>query len=218
MMEMTIIIGLAFLILIIFSLAKGGTSTNHPSSVKTDEWSLKLLKSLEWKRFEDVVAEYFWLRGYKAETSNLGKDGGVDVIVYGKESGQIVSVVQCKAWGNAKVGVKQVRELLGAVVAHKAKQGIFITTSEFTIDAMEFGKENEIVLISGIGFLKEINDLDISSTNKLLKKATQGKYWIPTCPQCGIKMVERTNSHNGDVFWGCSRFPTCKRILNVRNN
>jgi len=215
-MEIIIFAGLVFLILIIFSLAKKGTSTNHPSSTKTDEWSLELLKSLEWKRFEDVVAEYFRLRGYKAETTSLGKDGGVDVIVYGKESGQAVSVVQCKAWGKAKVGVKEVREFLGAVVAHKVKQGIFITTSEFTGDATEFGKEHEIVLINGAGFLKEICDLDISLTNKLLKIATQGEYWIPTCPQCGIKMMERTNSSNGNKFWGCPRYPKCRGKLSIR--
>lgn len=193
-------------------------SAINPPSIKTDIWSLELLRSIEWKRFEDIVAEYFILRGYKAETTNLGKDGGVDVIVYGKETREPVSVVQCKAWGNRKVTLKEVRELLGAVVDHKVKQGIFITTSDFTADANEFGKQHNIVLINGTGFIKEIKSLESAAADKLLRIATEGDYWVPSCPQCGEKMVERQNHLFRNYFWGCSRFPRCKGKLSMRTS
>ena len=67
------------------------------------------IKKLEWKHFEETVAEYFKLRGYVAETTNLGKDEEIDVIVYGKESNQIVSVVQCKTWNSYKAKLREVR-------------------------------------------------------------------------------------------------------------
>lgn len=182
---------------------------------KSDSWSLELLKELEWKRFEEVVAEYFRLRGYKSEITALGKDGGIDVIVHGKESGQPISVVQCKAWNTYRVKLREVRELLGAVVAHKVTQGIFITTSVFTNDALTFGQEHGLVLIDG-GVLKEIEKLGEGDARKLLDKATTGEYWIPSCPKCGVKMTVRSNRKNNSKFWACTRFPRCWGTLSMQ--
>lgn len=33
---------------------------------------------------------------------------------------------------------------------------------------------------------------------------------IPTCPVCGAKMYLRKNTNNNKVFWGCSKYPSCK--------
>jgi len=192
-------------------------SQNEIRQAKIPEtWSPELLKQLEWKRFEEVVAEYFRLRGYKAKTTKLGKDGGVDVIVYGKESGDPVSVVQCKAWNSYRVKLKEVRELLGAVHAHNVQQGIFLTTSTFTDDAIEFGKQNNLVLIDGMTFLKEINNLNPDTQKKLLAFAVQGEYWRPSCPKCGLKMVERPNRRDHSKFWGCPSYPRCWGKLTMR--
>ena len=35
----------------------------------------------------------------------------------------------------------------------------------------------------------------------------------PMCPECGRKMVLRTNKGNGSNFYGCSLFPKCKKTL-----
>ena len=45
-------------------------------------WSVDLLNELEWKRFEEVVSEYYRLLGYRSEVTRMGADGGVDVILY----------------------------------------------------------------------------------------------------------------------------------------
>jgi len=40
----------------------------------------------------------------------------------------------------------------------------------------------------------------------------------PTCPRCGSAMVLRVakqGANKGGQFWGCSRYPHCKGILNV---
>lgn len=31
----------------------------------------------------------------------------------------------------------------------------------------------------------------------------------PHCPECGARMVLRTNKASGDRFWGCSLYPEC---------
>ena len=30
------------------------------------------------------------------------------------------------------------------------------------------------------------------------------------CPDCGSRMISRKNSKNGDMFWGCSKYPKCR--------
>ena len=40
----------------------------------------------------------------------------------------------------------------------------------------------------------------------------------PACPQCGAEMVKRTAKtgvNKGKVFWGCSRYPRCRGIMNL---
>ena len=73
------------------------------------DWSLELLGNLEWKRFEDVVANYFTRQGYRAETTRIGADGGVDVYLYRDPDSAPVAVVQCKAWNVYDVGAEQYR-------------------------------------------------------------------------------------------------------------
>ena len=141
------------------------------------------------------------------------------MIVYDKESQQPERVVQCKAWNVYHVKLKEVRELLGAVVAHKVKQGIFITTATYTDGADKFAKENDMVLIDGKTFLNKIIELGEEPAKKLLEKATSGKYWIPSCPKCGVKMVERRNKINRNKFWGCPRYPAgCRGKLAMQNS
>jgi very-short-patch-repair endonuclease len=44
---------------------------------------------------------------------------------------------------------------------------------------------------------------------------------IPNCPKCGSMMVQRMagkGSHKGKVFYGCSKYPLCKSIVNIPEN
>jgi restriction system protein len=61
-----------------------------------------------------------------------------------------VIYIQAKRWGNV-VGRPEIQKFAGALLGQKAKKGIFITTSWFTSEAIEFAKgiENKIVLIDG---------------------------------------------------------------------
>lgn len=180
------------------------------------DWSRELLSSLEWKRFEEVVAAYVRALGHKARTTRIGPDGGVDVEVLDPATGKVGSVIQCKAWDAYRVGIKPVRELLGVMAAAKVTEGGFFTTGVFTEEARTFGEENGIDLVDGAEFIRRLGKLPPETADELFTLATEGDYTTPTCPSCDIKMVLRTagkGRNEGSEFWGCRNYPRCKRTL-----
>ena len=36
---------------------------------------------------------------------------------------------------------------------------------------------------------------------------------VPICPTCRSRMVERQGKDSGQLFWGCSRYPKCRKTL-----
>ncbi len=84
----------------------------------------------------------------------LGKSGdeGIDGTIKEDKLGLDIIYIQAKRWqpGNV-VGRPEIHKFVGALAGQGAKKGIFITTSTFTKDALEFVPRNEtkIVLIDG---------------------------------------------------------------------
>jgi restriction system protein len=182
-------------------------------------WTIELLRELEWKRFEDVVAAYSRELGYEAKTTRIGADGGVDVQLFSNGQPHPVMIVQCKAWDAYKVGVKPVRELFGVMAADKVGNGAFFTTGEFTAEAEQWARGKNLDLVNGREFLSRILQLVPAARQKLLDEATEGDFATPTCPSCGVKMVvrtARTGSNSGSDFWGCPNFAKgCKRTFKI---
>ncbi|CAL60248.1 Putative restriction endonuclease [Herminiimonas arsenicoxydans] len=173
-------------------------------------WSIESLRSLEWKRFELLCAQYYEAAGFKAVTIAAGADGGIDVKLFKIDPNLPIAIVQCKAWRKA-VGVKEVRELLGVMAHEKVARGIFITNGSYTPDALAFGASNPIQLLDGQAFLGKIIDLDATAQDKLIAFAFDGDYRTPTCASCGIKLVKRK------TFWGCTNFPRCRTTIYFKN-
>lgn len=188
------------------------TSTEKPSTVQPEEWSLQLLRMLEWKRFEEVATAYYRMKGYDAEATCTGADGGVDIVIKTKQDSTPFCIVQCKAFHTRQVGVKPVRELLGVMSARDIKLGVFMTTSEFTGEARELASANNIKLINGREFLDEIQKLAPDDRKNLLLLATEGDFTTPTCVSCNVKMTWRDGGAY-KPFWGCVNYPRCKNKL-----
>lgn len=182
-------------------------------SPKPKEWSLDVISSLEWRRFETLCADYLSLIGLIPKETRIGADGGVDIWVYKEGIEKPVGIVQCKAWSTYNVGVKPVRELFGVMAAEGVVSGKFITSGSFTSEAIAFAQGKKLSLISGDKFLASIRKLSAESQKYLLDKALEGDYTTPTCPQCGVRMVVRKGKNSDREFWGCPKYPGCKATL-----
>ena len=183
---------------------------------KIPGWSLEVLTSLEWKRFETVCTEYLKAIGHDAQETRIGADGGVDIVVHGNGQEKPIAVVQCKAWNTYKVGVKPIRELFGLMAAEHVTNGMFITSGDFTSEALSFAEGKRLRLINGDKLLKAIKKLPEEKQSQLLSIALEGNYTTPTCPRCGIKMTIRTSRKGTDIarkFWGCVNYPRCRSTL-----
>jgi len=99
---------------------------------------LEQLRSIDWFQFEELVALVYQKLGY-AVTRRGGEnpDGGIDLIV--EKDGQRAAV-QCKQWKTWNVGVRNVREFLGAMTHGQIEQGVFITLRGYTREAKQLAE------------------------------------------------------------------------------
>jgi len=173
---------------------------------------LDSLRALSWQDFERLVGEAYRRRGYTIEEiGGSAPDGGVDLMLY---SGGGKTVVQCKRWRTAQIGVSLVRELHGVVVAEKAARGIFVTTGTFTPDAVAFARDKPLELVDGQALAKLVEGVRTSKPSP----ATVHESATPSCPKCGGEMIRRVakrGANAGSAFWGCRRYPGCTGSRNA---
>jgi hypothetical protein len=101
-----------------------------------------LLKTLEWRTFEKLLARILADLGYEIELQGGTKDGGVDIFALKRDSifGSHRYLLQAKRWSHA-VGVEPVRELLFLHGHHRMTRSCLATTSRFTSGAWELARD-----------------------------------------------------------------------------
>lgn len=87
------------------------------------------------RKFEEFVANLFGKMGYTTELGKYAGDYGADIIA---RKGDDVVLVQVKRYrkGN-NVGAPDVQKALGAMWKFNANKAVFVTSSDFTIQAEE---------------------------------------------------------------------------------
>lgn len=106
--------------------------------------------------FERVVVELLLKMGYGGTREDAGQvvgksgDGGIDGIINEDRLGLDVIYIQAKRW-EGDVGRPEIQKFVGALAGHKAKKGVFITTSGYTKEARTYAAQvdSKIVLIDG---------------------------------------------------------------------
>lgn len=108
--------------------------------------------------FERLVIDLLVTMGYGGSVSDAGRavgksgDEGIDGIIKEDKLGLDIIYIQAKRWKpGTVVGRPEIQKFVGALAGQGAKKGIFITTSQFTKEAVDYNPKNEtkIVLIDG---------------------------------------------------------------------
>jgi restriction system protein len=115
---------------------------------------LDLLSQVSPEYFETIVLDVLHKMGYgtsRADLLRVGRsgDGGIDGVISLDRLGLEKVYVQAKRWQGA-VGRPDVQAFYGALAGRRANKGVFITTSSFSPQAVEFaGSVERIVLVDG---------------------------------------------------------------------
>ena len=117
---------------------------------------LSKLKSIHPSFFEKIVVELLVKMGYGGSIAEAGKatrytnDEGIDGIIKEDKLGLDVIYIQAKRW-EGTVSRPEIQKFVGALAGQRAKKGVFITTSDFSKEAMTYASQmdTKIVLIDG---------------------------------------------------------------------
>lgn len=118
--------------------------------------------------FERLVVELLVRMGYGGTLRDAGQavgrsgDGGIDGIIKEDRLGLDVIYIQAKRW-DSTVGRPEIQKFAGALQGHRARKGVFITTSSFSADALDFASrlDSKIVLIDGAALAKHMIDHNV---------------------------------------------------------
>ncbi len=101
----------------------------------------ELLKTLDWRIFERLLADILDTCGYVVELQRGTKDGGVDILALRSDQfGEHRYILQAKRWTN-RVGVEPIRQLLFLHDHHRATKSCLATTSVFTDGAWDLASQ-----------------------------------------------------------------------------
>ncbi len=121
--------------------------------------------------------------------------------------------VQCKHWRRQDVGVRQVREFVGALKDNGVGAGMLVTLNGFTQEAKELAGRNGVTLFDEKELLSLLASLDLDYDGELQTHLNNPE---KRCPKCEARMVLRTAGKGlnvGERFWGCSAYPRCRFTL-----
>jgi len=133
------------------------------------------LKNVSPSFFETIVLDVLHKIGYGANRNDLQRvggsgDGGIDGIISLDKLGLEKVYVQAKRW-QSTVGRPDIQSFYGALAGQRATKGVFITTSSYTAQAVDFVKsvDQRIVLIDGAQLAELMIDCEVGVTSLLVK-------------------------------------------------
>jgi len=169
---------------------------------------IQQLRELDWFQFEKLVALLYHKRGYTVtRRGGANPDGGIDLVL--EKDGQR-SAVQCKQWKTWNVGVKAVREFLGALTDADMSKGIFITLCGYSCEAKQLAEKHGIEIVNETSLARMLESANARFDPETLAILRDTRKF---CAKCESEMVLRTarrGSGAGKQFWGCSTYPRCR--------
>ncbi len=178
------------------------------------------VQSLTAEEFELLVALIHQRQGYRV-TMPAAQGGGSrgDFLLFRKNRKVLV---KCKRHNlEHEVPVDRVKDLQEAMIEAGTSHAIFVVSCNFSWDARNFAKANDITVVNARTLDAQIADarksadedlLDIASwAPEFLKKV---KWSDPLCPTCDAPMDQIPT--NDGFAWVCSERPDCRGRRNAR--
>jgi restriction system protein len=138
---------------------------------------------------ERVVVDLVVRMGYGGSRKDAGEalgrsgDEGIDGIIKEDPLGLDIIYLQAKRW-EGSVGRPEIQKFAGALQGQRARKGIFITTSTFTADALEYTSriETKIILIDGLRLSKLMFDhgVGVATASNYEVKRIDSDYFTDT--------------------------------------
>jgi restriction system protein len=121
--------------------------------------------------FERLVLDLLVNMGYGGSREDAGRavgkpgDQGIDGIIKEDRLGLDIIYVQAKRW-DGTVGRPEIQKFAGALQGQRARKGIFITTSDFSREALDYAAriDSKIVLIDGLLLAQMLIDQGVGVT------------------------------------------------------
>ncbi len=136
--------------------------------------------------FEKLVVRLLVAMGYGGTFEDAARavgrsgDEGIDGIINEDRLGLDVVYIQAKRWAQP-IGRPEIQKFVGALQGQRARKGVFITTSSFTKDAIEYVSKitDKIVLIDGqrLAELMIEYDVGVSTTTIYKLKKVDGDFF-----------------------------------------
>jgi ssDNA-binding Zn-finger/Zn-ribbon topoisomerase 1 len=174
------------------------------------------LRQIDWYQFEKLIEALYAEKGYHVERSGgAHPDGGVDLVLRPQRGGNTI-IVQCKHWKARNVGVRVIRELLGARTVTKATRAIIITLRGYHPMARSLATEQQVELMEEATLVDWIESHRSRPSWPRIEACLNSME--KRCPRCESPMVERTvrkGPRKGERIWGCLAFPRCRYVFDI---
>jgi len=142
------------------------------------------------REFEKLVVELLQKMGYGGEIKNAGEvtqysnDNGIDGIIKEDVLGFGKIYIQAKRYQKEnKIGIEDLNKFVGALAVAQSSKGVFITTSSFTKNAIDYvnklNNSTTLVLIDGEKLAEYIYDyaLGMQTVQTIEIKKMDSDYW-----------------------------------------
>jgi len=173
------------------------TSTETPEAVLerahetlNDELAAELLDEIADRTptfFEKVVLDLMKAMGYggwgdaAGRLTSAGADEGIDGLIHEDRLGLDTIYLQAKRWKDP-VGRPEIHKFVGALHGRRARKGVFVTTSTFTREAIDYAAQidTKIVLVDGrtLARLMILHDVGCAPAQSFIVKKLDSDYFL----------------------------------------
>lgn len=147
---------------------------------------LEKVKSCSPRFFEQLVIELLFNMGYGRAGGGLGEhvgaagDEGIDGVISEDRLGLEMVYLQAKRW-EGTVGRPEIQKFVGALHGRRARKGVFITTSAFSAEALNYVQsiDPRVALVDGKQLAEYMIDfgLGVSSARNYEVKRVDSDYF-----------------------------------------